>query len=155
MKHRIRTAALIRNDESILLVKHVHPKTQFTLWVPPGGKVEKEDKNIFAAAKREVWEETGLNVKVHEEIKYIREFFDEEDNTLNLEIFVPADLIDGDLTINNIYGRGRDENYIKSARWIKKEQAAKLAIFPELIKEETFWAEEETKTTKYLGRQNG
>ena len=155
MNHRIRVAALIVKDNSILLVKHVHPETKYEWWVPPGGGVEQEDNTIFDAAKREVWEETGLNVKVREEFSYIREFFDEENNTLNLEIFVGAEIINGDLKINNIYGNGRDEYYIKSVKWISKGELNEIEIFPEIIKENSFWVKGKEGFTKYLGRQSG
>lgn len=102
MNQRIRAAALIIKDESILLVKHVHPETKYVWWVPPGGQIEETDNSIFEAVKREVWEETGLNVKVNEEVKYIREFVDKENNTLNLELFVEATVIDGELSIDNM-----------------------------------------------------
>lgn len=42
MRHRIRAAALIVKDDSILLVQHVHPDTGELWWVPPGGGVETE-----------------------------------------------------------------------------------------------------------------
>jgi len=155
MKHRIRVAAIIVKDDSILLVKHVHPETKYEWWVPPGGGVENEDNFIFDAARREVWEETGLNVNVIQEFKYIREFFDKENNTLNLEIFVEAEIISGDLTIKNVRGNGKDEDYIKSVKWISKEEVGEYEIFPEIIKEKSFWVKRQSKVTKYLGRQTG
>ena len=155
MNHRIRVAAIIIKDESILLVKHVHPETKYKWWVPPGGGVEEKDNNIFEAVKREVGEETGLNVKVKENIEYIREFVDQENNTLNLEIFIEAAVINGELTIDNIYGKGRDEDFIKSVKWVSKEEVEDLEIFPEIIKEKSFWEKNERQSTRYLGRQNG
>ncbi len=155
MNHRIRAAALIIKDKSILLVKHVHPETKYKWWVPPGGKIEETDNSIFEAVKREVWEETGLDVKVNEEVKYIREFIDKENNTLNLELFVEAIVTDGDLTINNIYGNGRDEYFIKAVEWISKDEIKELEVFPEIIKEDSFWIKNKTKITRYLGRQMG
>lgn len=77
MNHRIRAAALIVKDDTILLVKHVHPVTKFEWWVPPGGKIEDTDMSIF--------------------------------------------------------------------------EAVGLEVFPEIIKEESFWLERRTKITRYLG----
>lgn len=134
---------------------HVHPETKYVWWVPPGGQIEETDNSIFEAVKREVWEETGLNVKVNEEVKYIREFVDKENNTLNLELFVEATVIDGELSIDNIYGKGRDEDFIKAVKWISKEEIKELEVFPEIIKEDSFWIENKTKVTRYLGRQVG
>ncbi len=46
MKNRIRSAAIIVRDNKILLVKHVHPKTGFVWWVPPGGGIEESDESL-------------------------------------------------------------------------------------------------------------
>lgn len=94
-------------------------------------------------------------MKVNEEVKYIREFVDKENNTLNLELFVEATVIDGELSIDNIYGKGRDEDFIKAVKWISKEEIKELEVFPEIIKEDSFWIENKTKVTRYLGRQVG
>lgn len=155
MEHRIRIAVLLVNNDSILLVKHVHPKSKYEWWVPPGGGIEKVDDSIFDAAIREVWEETGLNVKTKEEIKYIREFFDEENNILNLELFIEGVILSGDLTINNVYGNGIDEYFIKSVEWISKDKLDELIVFPEIIKEDSFWKSKIEGNTIYLGRQKG
>lgn len=64
MQHRIRAAAIIINDNKILLVKHVHPETGHEWWVPPGGGVEEIDNSIFDCAKRETFEETNLKIDV-------------------------------------------------------------------------------------------
>jgi hypothetical protein len=37
MKHRIRAAAIIVNQNAVLLVNHKHPANGFEWWVPPGG----------------------------------------------------------------------------------------------------------------------
>ena len=87
MVYRIRVSAIILVDNKILLVKHVHPKTGFEWWCPPGGGLESIDKNIHECAMRETWEEIGYNIRTNE-ILYIREFVDLENNAHNLEIFL-------------------------------------------------------------------
>ena len=62
MKHRIRAAAIIVGDDRLLLVKHVHPQTGETWWVPPGGGLEGTE-TIHECVKREVYEETGLTIE--------------------------------------------------------------------------------------------
>ena len=44
------------NGASVMLVFH----EKLARWLQPGGHVEPEDESVFAAAKREVREETGL-----------------------------------------------------------------------------------------------
>lgn len=137
MKHRIRAAALVVDRERILLVEHTHPLTGETWWVPPGGGVEPEDDSIFACAKRETFEETGLAVAL-DRIVYIREFMDDERATLNLELFVLGSAFSGEVTIANIRGKGPDEDYIRSARWLGKDDLQGLTVYPEILKD-SFW----------------
>jgi 8-oxo-dGTP pyrophosphatase MutT (NUDIX family) len=143
MRHRIRAAALIFSEDrkSILLIKHVHPETGRTWWVPPGGGVEKEDRDIFHTAERETFEEAGILIKTDRKIKYIREFYEENRDVLHLELFVPGEYISGEITIENIYGKGEDEYYIKEAAWLNREQIKDILVFPEIIQEDSFWKE--------------
>ena len=84
MKHRIRVATIIINDNKILLVKHVHPETGYTWWVPPGGGIEEFDSSIFDCAKREAFEETNLTIE-NSRILYIRPVWPRF-NHLNLKL---------------------------------------------------------------------
>ncbi len=47
MKHRIRSAVILIQDQKILLVKHVDPSTGVEWWVPPGGGLEDQDDLIL------------------------------------------------------------------------------------------------------------
>jgi 8-oxo-dGTP diphosphatase len=153
MKHRIRSAVIIVDDNKILLIKHVHPKTGIEWWVPPGGGVEEKDASIFECAKREVFEEANLKIDASRVI-YIREFHDKEDNVLNVELFVLADNYTGDVDIKNIAGSGPDEHYIKKAEWFTKEDLQDITVYPEILKD-SFWEDYKNSfsETKYLGRQ--
>lgn len=135
MKHRIRVAAIIEHDNKILLVKHVHPKTGFEWWVPPGGGVEDKDKSILDSLKREVFEEIGLKVKISQDPKFIREFHDDEKDVLNLELFFKAEYLGGEATIENIYGNGADAEYIKEVKWFAVEELQDIVLFPEELKD--------------------
>jgi len=155
MIYRIRVAAIVLQEQKILLVKHVHPKTGFEWWVPPGGGLEELDKNIHDCAIRETREETGYNIETNE-ILYIREFVDLENCTHNLEIYLKGDVLSGDLSIKNIQGNGPYEHYIKEVCWLDKRQVKELIVFPEIIKQDEFWADTNQKRfTEYLGRQDG
>lgn len=156
MNHRIRVAAILIEDNKILLVRHVHPKTEFEWWVPPGGGIERTDENLYGCAIRETWEETGYHIETGE-IVYIREFFDLENDTLNLEIFIKGKVIGGEITLKNIQGNGSDEFYIKEVRWIDRVEAEDLMIYPEVIKTDEFWKDikSNNKFIKYLDRQEG
>ena len=150
MNHRIRVAAIIMNDQKVLLVKHVHPETGYVWWVPPGGGLEDKDASILDCAKREVFEEANLKVDVSK-IIYIREFVGKN---MNLEIFALADSHQGKIGIENIKGNGIDEDFIKDIAWFSKEELQNIMVFPEILKDE-FWDDYAAgfPGVKYLGRQ--
>ncbi|MBI9043177.1 MAG: NUDIX domain-containing protein [Anaerolineaceae bacterium] len=156
MKTRIRCAVILIKGDKILLVKHVHPETGFTWWVPPGGGLETKDKNILACARREVFEETGLIVDLGD-ILYIREFSDKELHCNNLEIFFEGIIISGELSINHIPPGDMDEAFIKEVRWLEAMSLSRLTIFPEHLKTPAFWAEinKDIQGARYLGKQIG
>ena len=155
MKHRIRAAALITKDDSILLVQHVHPETGEEWWVPPGGGVESEDKSVFDCAKREVFEETGLEV-VLTDIVYLREFLDQENENRNVEIFIDSSSCTGELTIRHVQGSGPDEHYIRDVRWVPRAELQNMVVYPEILKDK-FWEDHKRGYPKmqYLGVQIG
>jgi ADP-ribose pyrophosphatase YjhB (NUDIX family) len=155
MRHRIRAAALIVENNHILLVQHVHPHTGYTWWVPPGGGVEEVDDSLFDCVRRETFEETGLAVELGR-IVYIREFVDTENDTYHLELFLSSTNHSGELTIENIQGTGPDEHFIKDVRWIPQDSVPHLTVFPEVLKAK-FWQDLRLgfPETRYLGRSNG
>ncbi|WP_339063467.1 NUDIX hydrolase [Tepidibacillus marianensis] len=156
MRHRIRAAVILVKEQKILLVKHVHPIIGNEWWVPPGGGVEEIDKSIFDCAKRETWEETGYTIE-RKEIQYIREFIDHELDAQNLEVFVKGEVIGGEITLENIFGKGQDEHYIKAVEWIDRENLRDLTVYPEILKEDEFWDDikKDNMPTKYLGKTEG
>lgn len=152
MRHRVRAAALIVEDNSILLVQHVHPETGDIWWVPPGGGVEPVDGDIYDTVRRETFEETGLAVDLGR-VVYIREYHDEETNTLHFELFLCSHGHSGELTIRNIQGTGIDEHYIKDARFVHRGDLQGMVVYPEILKD-GFWVDQARgfPETKYLGR---
>lgn len=152
MLQRIRAAAIITDNDKILLVKHVHPETKYEWWVPPGGGIEEVDNSIFDCAKRETFEEANITVGVSR-IVYVREFLDKENQKLNIEFFVLAESYSGEIGLKNIQGNGLDEQYIKEVKWLSKEDLQNIVVFPEILKDE-FWHDRAMNfpTVKYLGR---
>jgi len=133
MKHRIRCAVILEQDERLLLVKHVDPDTKRVWWIPPGGGLEPGDRTVLDCARREVFEETGLRVEVGK-LVYVREFREIESAAHHLELFFTAERFSGSLTLNNITGAGPDEDYIKGLSWLGREDLRDLAVFPEHLK---------------------
>lgn len=155
MKHRIRAAALITRGDSILLVQHVHPNTDERWWVPPGGGVEPQDGSIFDCARREVFEETGLQVDLTG-IVYVREFLDHKSQSSNLELFLGSRGFSGELTTGHAQGSGPDEHYIGDVRWVPRSELRAMTVYPETLKD-GFWDDLAAgfPETKYLGTQIG
>jgi 8-oxo-dGTP pyrophosphatase MutT (NUDIX family) len=151
MRNRIRAAALIHNDNRLLLVRHVHPVTCFDWWVPPGGGLEPGDRSIFHCAAREVLEETGLTVELSR-VVYLGEYLDRENQAHNIELFLLATAFQGGLTIRGIQGNGPDEHFIQDVRWIGRDELQSLVVFPTILKD-VFWADLESgfPETRYLG----
>ncbi len=132
MKSRISVGVLIFKRGKILLIKHIHPQTGFTWWVPPGGGV-KNAESIFETARREVFEETGMTVKL-DKIAYIRQFIYHAQRENNMVIYLTANEAKGKETIKNIKNKGMDEDYIKELRYFSKEGMKTETIFPEILK---------------------
>ena len=134
MRHRIRAAAIVVDGDKLLLVKHQHPDTGEVWWTPPGGGVEGYE-SLFECAARETFEETGLHTDP-ERIVYIDQYVEPECHYCNL--FVLCRAFSGTLTMQNIIGNGEDEQYIKDARFLAREEMAHETVYPKMLKDE-FW----------------
>lgn len=60
---RVRVAAIIKRDDSVLMVRH--EKGQHTYWLLPGGGVD-YGESLIAALERELREECCVNIEVGE-----------------------------------------------------------------------------------------
>lgn len=154
MKHRIRSAAIVIDNDKILLVKHKHPKSGIESWVPPGGGLEGSE-SIYDCAIRETYEETGLKV-ILGEIRYLREFVDPEHGEHHFEIFIQAKSFVGELTISNVNPDDRDGTYVKEVKFLSQVDISGLTVYPEILKNE-FWEELRSGEfqIRYIGQQWG
>ena len=153
MEHRIRAAAIIVKDNRILLVKHQHPVSAAEFWVPPGGGLENEE-TIYECVKREVFEESGLNVELGE-VLYLSELVNVPDATHHLEIFILARSFEGEPTTINLRPGDRDFKVVQEARFLSREEMKGLIIYPEILKG-GFWTDltcKEGLRLRYLGQQ--
>lgn len=145
MKHRISTGVLLFKDDKILLVKHVDPKSHIEWWVPPGGGLEGEE-TVLEAAKREVWEESGLDAKIGQ-LAYVRQLLLFDYNML--ELFFWGGEFSGDIHIKNIVGKGEDEDFIKEVKWFSQKELQNIMVRPDIIKGQ-MWKDRENSPPAYF-----
>lgn len=154
MELRVRAAVILVENGKTLLVKHADPHTGDQWWIPPGGGLLPEDQSIIDCAQREIFEETSLNVTVGK-LVYLREFIEESAAVRHIELFFLADDFSGELSLENIKGKGQDEELIQELAWLSQDEMRGLVIYPELLVDE-FWEDlsQGFPLAKYIGVQH-
>ena len=144
MKYGISAAALVVWDNRLLLVNH-REVGQYDFWLPPGGKLQGSE-SIFACARRETLEETGLTVEP-DRIFYVQEFA--EPGYHFVKFFILCTGFSGELTVEN---RDADESFLVDAGFFAWEELQGLDVHPLNLKDE-FWTDLESglQQTRYLG----
>jgi 8-oxo-dGTP pyrophosphatase MutT (NUDIX family) len=99
MRYGISAAALIVQNDRVLLVNHMEPG-KYDFWVPPGGSLSGSE-SILDCARRETLEETGLTVELGH-ILYIQEFW--ELGYHFCKFFILCTAFSGDLTRRELPG---------------------------------------------------
>lgn len=140
MKHRIRVVGIIRRGEQILLVEQQNPNTGHRRWTPPGGGLEISDPDIFAGVEREVFEETGLQVRAGQ-VRFVSEYASTSDNPfLALSIWIECQPIGdegfGAPTLINTL----PEDYITDVKWWNRADIFGQSNVSESIQKAEFWA---------------
>lgn len=137
MKHRIRAAVFILQDDKVLLVEQGHPITDDIWWTPPGGGREEQDADIFACAIREVKEECGLDVEL-DRIIYIREYYDKPMAILMLEIYFLAKSYQGSIRAETEAYSDVSHPPTTRVGWFDQAGLQSIIAFPDILKD-TFW----------------
>ena len=143
MRYGISAGSILVNDGKVLLVHHRGDGLDF--WVPPDGSVEGEE-SVFECARREAFEETGLQVEL-KRIVYIEEFVDGDLRFTKFYILVKA--FAGELTTENLEP---EEDFLVDARFFSKLELEGITVYPPVLRDE-FWRDMELgfPETKYLG----
>ena len=145
MRYGISAGAIIVDKQDRILLVHHQEKDKFDFWVPPGGQLE-GNESIYDCARREVHEETGLQVRLGE-ILYIQEFWEPDYHFV--KFFIRGDVIGGSLTTQN---KEENENFLVAARFFSQLELQELIVFPEILKSQ-FWLDWKSGDlpTRYLG----
>lgn len=119
------------DEKKILLVKN----RGMNFWYAPGGRWEHDKENILEAAKREVREEAGLDVKIVR-LLYVQEFHATPD-TIFFETFWLAQPGEHK-TLDELHLDLDPNGQVEIAQWFSKEELRGLKVFPKRLGD-TFW----------------
>ena len=122
---RIRAAVAIQTPEGLLLVRH--QKRDRTYWLLPGGGVE-YGESATAAARREVLEETGLEVDI-DELMFVAETLAPDVSRHVVHLVFRGRLLGGTLCAEQetpVDGRGR----VVEAQWVPLDKVVGLVMHP-------------------------
>lgn len=133
MKIRLvtRVVTLDSENQRILLVKNRGQD----FWYPPGGGWEYEKENIIECAEREVYEETGLRVKVSR-LLYVQEFHEAED-LISFETVWLASPVEG-TKLDELHIDHDVDGKVEIAKWFSKDETKDIKVFPKRL-QNTFW----------------
>ena len=153
MQHRIKGAALVVQDNRLLLTKSRDHITGEFFWVPPGGGVE-GDESTFECARRETFEEVGILVEF-DRIVYLGQFIDQRLDTHQFEVFILCRSFTGELTTENKDGQP-DAFDVLEARFLSREEMRGLTVYPQVLKDE-FWddVDGDSGKVRHLGIHRG
>lgn len=131
MRHFCASVFVIdKSSKKILLVKH----KKFNKWVQPGGHIE-EDETPEEAAVREVYEETGLKIKLlgehfPRESDFIRPLAIQKNRGKNDDLHIDIVYLAEPLEYKELY---YDENESLGIGWFDRSDLDNLPVFPDII----------------------
>lgn len=145
MKHRIAAGVLVEDPQGRLLMVRHHKPGAYDFWVAPGGGAEGME-DLHATARREVFEECGLQVEPLQ-IAYIEEFA--SPHTRECKLWFTGRWVGGTLDVSNPLAR---PEHIVEAAWLARGDFEGKTIFPPVLLGE-YWQNRETgfAVPRYLG----
>lgn len=116
-------------NKKILLVYH----NEFERWVQPGGHIEKNE-TPEETALREVWEETGVKIRLlgerfPREQDFIRPLGIQKNRTISGKIHI--DVIYPAVPINEIDHTDAD-NDVQKIGWFTRNELERIKVFPDI-----------------------
>ena len=120
------------NENKILMVKQYHEGREF--WLLPGGGIELGE-NSKEAAKREMFEETGLEVSIGKLIWHIEEVSTERG--MRFVNFFLGEIISGVVQLGYDPEFNQDNQVLRDIRYFTREEIQAMEkVYPESLKDE-------------------
>lgn len=115
---RVRVSALIINEGKLLLLNHRNIGPALSLWAPPGGGMD-FGKDAFSEMKREVKEETGIDI-LNAEFLCTHEYL--EPPLHAIELFFTATEWTGTPILGHDPEFPADTTLLKQLKWMAPEE---------------------------------
>lgn len=131
MKVKSRVAGIIYDEvkKSIVLVKHVKQNRKY--WIPPGGTIE-PNEGLKESLKREIKEETNLDVNV-KRLLYYNDFII-PNKKHHVELFFLCKKKDGRLKLGGDPEHEDENKVLKDVTEVKIEDINDLTVYPPELK---------------------
>ena len=117
-KLRVRVCGICIQNDKLLLVRHGSTVNNTAFWAPPGGGLQ-YGETLQACLKRELQEETGLEVQV-ERFLFINEFLQPPLHAV--EFFFEAKITGGVLSTGTDPEAATGEQLIEHVQWLKLKE---------------------------------
>jgi 8-oxo-dGTP diphosphatase len=141
MNPRLRVAALIRNGDSVLLVRH--KKGDESYWLLPGGGVE-WGESLDAALRRELHEEASLEIRVGD-IMFVSDTVAPDGSRHFVQCCFEGTITGGELKV------GEDERVVE-VRFVSLDELPELDFRPDIRVELGDWLQGNSSSNRvYLG----
>jgi ADP-ribose pyrophosphatase YjhB (NUDIX family) len=141
LRPRIRVAAIIVHDESILLVRHV--KNGQSYWLLPGGGLE-YGESLEEALCRELREETNLEIRVGD-LVIVNDSINPDGTRHVINLCFTAEIVSGEL-------RCGIDHRLEEVRFVPLREVPNLTFYPD-VRDELIPAIEQgfPRRAAYLG----
>jgi 8-oxo-dGTP diphosphatase len=144
MKHRIAAGAIVEHEDKVLLVRHLKPGA-YDFWAAPGGGAE-EGEDLLSTVRREVLEETGLQVEPVQ-LAYVEEFA--SPHVRECKLWFIGRYVGGSLSTT--HGEATREHIVEAA-WLHPKEFEGRIVFPPVLNG-PYWDDKKhgASSPKYLG----
>lgn len=143
-EHRISAGAIIIQEDKILLVRY-NDRNKKSYLVGPGGSVHSDAESITQALKREVKEETGLDVNPFK-LLFVEDFLSSRNK--QVKIWFLCNVVGGQVEKT----QGAIDEGIIEVRWYGRDKLTNEVVYPSALLDES-WESFLTDNfeAKYLG----